>query len=394
MPAISSAVVVGAGIGGLTTAVALRRAGIEVTVLERRDRPDQLLTGGGFMLWHNALLALAQLELDKLVAEAGIEIVFHEFRSDRDRRLARWDIAPETRLHGAPAVGLRRSALNTVLTDVAGDCVRRGHRCVGFEQDADGVTAYVEDGGAVRADVLIGADGLRSSVRNALRKGHDLPPRYAGYTAWQAITQLPGEDVVPSGTFFNLWGRNGLRFLYMRLNRDEVYWDAITCDRVAGGFDMLAKGKRDILLETYGHWPDPVTQIIASTGDDAILPIDIFDRPPDRSRGWGKGRVVLIGDAAHPMTLNLSQGAGQAIEDAVALARLLGEHDEVPAAITAFEELRLDRVTDMIETAWKIGAMGRWRSGLRCTMRDLFMRTFFDSVGRRESYQQMMNVKI
>jgi 2-polyprenyl-6-methoxyphenol hydroxylase-like FAD-dependent oxidoreductase len=393
MPAVRNAIVVGAGIGGLTTAIGLRRAGVETTVLERRSTPDRLLTGGGFMLWHNALLALRELKLDERVAEAGVEIVYHEFRSDRNRRLARWDVGPEAARYGAPALGLRRSALNAVLMEAAGDCVRLGARCTGFTDDEDGVTARLDDGTILRADVLIGADGIRSTVREGLRKGHDLPPRYAGYTAWQAITRLPGEEVVPTGTFFNLWGRGGLRFLYMRLNEDEVYWDAITADSVGASFDMLAKGRREVMLEAYRDWPDPVPRIVESTAEDAILPIDIFDRPPDRCGGWGRGRVVLLGDAAHPMTLNLSQGAGQAIEDAVALVRKLAEHDDVPTAAAAYEELRHERVADMIKTAWSIGAIGRWRGRLPCTGRDLFMRAFFDSVGRRQSYRQMMDVR-
>ncbi|MFG2087287.1 MULTISPECIES: FAD-dependent monooxygenase [unclassified Spirillospora] len=393
MAAVRNAIVAGAGIGGLTTAIALRRAGIDTVVLERRSTPDRLLTGGGFMLWHNALLALRELKLDEPVAEAGVEIVHHEFRSDRDRRLARWDVASEAGRHGAPALGLRRSALNTVLMEAAGDCVRLGTRCAGFTQDGDGVTVRLDDGAELRADVLIGADGVRSTVRDDLRKGHDLPLRYAGYTAWQAITRLPGEDVVPTGTFFNLWGRGGLRFLYMRLNEDEVYWDAITADSAGASFDMLAKSRREVMAEAYRDWPDPVPRIIASTAEEAILPIGIFDRPPDRCGGWGRGRVVLVGDAAHPMTLNLSQGAGQAIEDAVGLVRMLSEHDDVPAAVAAYEELRHERVAGMVQTAWTIGAMGRWRSRPVCAGRDLFMRAFFDRVGRKQSYQQMMDVR-
>jgi 2-polyprenyl-6-methoxyphenol hydroxylase-like FAD-dependent oxidoreductase len=393
MPAVRNAIVVGAGIGGLTTAIGLRQAGVETTVIERRSTPDRLLTGGGFMLWHNALLALREFKLDQRVADVGVEILYHEFRSDRNRRLARWDVAPEAQRHGAPALGLRRSALNTVLMEMVGEDVRLGARCAGFHQDENGVTVRLADGETLHGDVLIGADGIRSTVREGLRKGHDLPLRYAGYTAWQAIARLRGEETVPTGTFFNLWGRGGLRFLYMRLNEDEVYWDAITADTVGAEFDMLAKDKRAVMLDAYRDWPGPVPRIIESTTDDAILPIDIFDRPPDRCGGWGRDRVVLVGDAAHPMTLNLSQGAGQAIEDAVALVRMLTEYDDVPAAVAAFEALRRDRVVSMVKTAWSIGAMGRWRSRSACIARDLFMRAFFDSVGRRQSYQEMMDVR-
>lgn len=394
MAKLDRVIVAGAGIAGLTAAVALQQNGVETVVLERRSEPGRLLTGGGFMLWHNAFLALRELELDKLVTAAGQEIDLHEFRTDRDRRLAGWPVGEAARRLGVPAVALRRSALNTVLMEAAGDCVRMGTACVGFEQDAGGVTVHLSDGTVERGDLLIGADGLRSVVRSALRRGHDLPPRYAGYTAWQAITQLPGDDVVRPGKFYNLWGRGGLRFLYCRLNPDEVYWDAITCDHVSGGFDTVRHTKREVLAEAYRRWPAPVPQIIASTDEDIILPIEILDRPPGRAGAWGSGRVVLVGDAAHPMTLNLSQGAGQAIEDAVVLSRLLAASRDIPAAIAQFEAERLPRTMAMVKTSWTIGTMGRWRGGFRSTLREWFMRVFFGTVGLRQSYSLMMDTNL
>jgi 2-polyprenyl-6-methoxyphenol hydroxylase-like FAD-dependent oxidoreductase len=276
--------------------------------------------------------------------------------------------------------------------EAAGECVRMGVACTGYDQDPDGVTVRLSDGSTERADLLIGADGLRSAVRERLRRGHDLPPRYAGYTAWQAITELPGEDVARSGTFNNLWGRGGLRFLYCRLNPREVYWDAITCDHVSGAFDTVRRSGRDLLAEAYRDWPDPVPQIIASTAEAAVLPVEIVDRPPGRAGAWGHGRVILVGDAAHPMTLNLSQGAGQAIEDAVVLSQRLAEAGDVPAALERFERERAGRTAAMVRTSYNIGRLGRWRDGLRCTLRDGFMRAFFGTVGQRQSYDLMMDV--
>lgn len=392
MAELDRVVIAGAGIAGLTTAIALQQAGIETVVLERRAEPGRLLTGGGFMLWHNAFLALREIKLDEAVAAAGQEIDLHEFRTDRGKRLAAWPVGNAASRLGVPAVALRRSALNTVLMEAAGDCVRMGAACVGYEQDVDGVTVHLADGGVERGDLLVGADGIRSAVRDQMRRGHDLPPRYAGYTAWQAITRLPGEDIARSGTFYNLWGRGGLRFLYCRLNPQEVYWDAIVCDHVSGGFDTVRRTKREVLAEAYRRWPDPVPRIVESTQEDAILPIDILDRPPDRPGPWGDRRVVLVGDAAHPMTLNLSQGAGQAIEDAVVLSALLAECRTVAEAVARFEQVRQGRAMAMVRTSWNIGALGRWRDGLRCTLRDWFMRAFFGSVGLRQSYQLMMDV--
>lgn len=388
---VRKAVVVGAGIGGLTTAIGLRQAGVEVTVYERRTEPSRLLTGGGFMLWHNAFVALRALALDEQVRNVSSEISFHEFRSDRGRRLARWAIAPESRRIGAPAVALRRSHLNSLLMREAGDAVVMGARYVGFDQDTDGVTVRFADGSTERADVLIGADGIRSTVRSTLRRGHDMAPRYAGYTAWQAIADLPGEDVVPSGTFFNLWGRGGLRFLYCRLNEREVYWDAITTDRVSAGFDMFRKDKRAVMCETYDDWPSPVPRILAATSDVAILPIDIADRPPAREPAWGHGRVVLIGDAAHPMTLNLSQGAGQAIEDGVVLSGLLAAEPDTEAAIARYEKVRRERVDAMVRGAYRIGELGKLQGSLACRLRDAFMWASFGTVAKRGTYRLMMN---
>lgn len=392
---VDRVVIAGAGIGGLTTAVALRRAGIETVVLERRREPGLLLTGGGFMLWHNAFLALRHLGLDEKVAGAGLEIVRHDFLTDRGGTLAVWPVGEAAERIGAPAVALRRSALNEVLMADVGDRVRLGVAVVGYEQDDDGVTVRLSDGSTERADLLVGADGLRSTVRSVLHRGHDLPPRYAGYTAWQAITRLRGEDVVRGGTFYNHWGRGGLRFLYCRLNDEEVYWDAITCDHVSGAFDTVRHDKRDLLVEAYRKWPEPVGTLLRSTPEEAVLAVDIVDRPPGRAGGWGHGRVVLIGDAAHPMTLNLSQGAGQSIEDAVVLGSMLAEHPaDLPDLVRRFERRRVARTDAMVRTSYNIGRMGRWRDGTRSALRGQFMRVFFGSVGLKQSYDLMMDVDL
>ncbi|MFJ2779629.1 MULTISPECIES: FAD-dependent monooxygenase [unclassified Kitasatospora] len=395
MATIRKALVIGAGIGGLTTAAGLLRQGIACEVFEARPTPGRLLTGGGFMLWHNAFLALRRIGLDEAVAADAVRMRFHEFRSDSGRRLARWRLDGPTERIGAPACALRRSTLHTVLTEAVGEeRIHLGRRFTGFTEDADGVTAHFDDGSTARGDVLIGADGLRSTVRATLRNGFEPPPRYAGYTACQAITRLPGESLVPTGTFFNMWGKGGLRFLYCRLNEEEVYWDAITSDRATAGIDTLRLSRGAGLAAAYRNWPDPVGRIIASTDEEAILPVPIHDRPP--AGGWSKGRVVLTGDAAHPMTLNLSQGAGQAIESGVVLADLLGrcEPDAVPATLRAFESARRARAADMVTTSWRIGALGLAHSGPLCRLRDAAMYAFFDSVARGQSYSLMLDDRL
>lgn len=192
---------------------------------------------------------------------------------------------------------------------------------------------------------------------------------------------------MPTGTFFNLWGR-GLRFLYCRLNEHEVYWDAITSDRVRDRFDTMRSGKRSVLAEGYRDWPGPIPRIVESTAEDAILPIEIFDRPPGER--WTDGRVTLVGDAAHPMTLNLSQGAGQAIESGITLGGLLASAPSPHAALRDYEERRRDRTADMVDTSWWIGSMGRPRGAVVCGLRNAFMRATFDTFAYRQSYSLML----
>lgn len=388
MAGVRRALVVGAGIGGLTTAIGLRRAGVNVAVLEQHLLPASR-ADDAFVLWHHTIHRLRELELDQQVIAAGSEIRFHEYRSDRGRRLARWAVDPHTsRLH-APAVVLARSALVAILTDALGeDRVVRGATCTAVEQDPTTAAAVLGDGSRHEADVLIGADGIDSTIRRNLRHGYDLPLRHASCTSWRATVNLPGQDVAPTGTFFNLWGRNGLRFRYCRLNTGDIYWEAVTADRVGATFDMLRHDKRGALSAAYEHWPWPVPQIIAVTPAQAITP-NAVHRPSGNSQMWGSQRIVLVGDAAHPQTVDLSQSAGQAIEDAVLLSRLLTDTPGPVAALVEFERLRRPRVDALTRMVWGIGQLGQIHGRFACAARDALMRVLWNGWAQRNVYRLM-----
>lgn len=378
--------IVGAGIGGLTTAIALTRAGMDVAVFERAPTLDALSTGGGLVLWHNAVLALAELDLADAVAANGHELRSHEFRSARGPRLASWPVSELAVVHGAPAYAIRRSTLHRLLAEAAGDSLRLGARCLDIEHGPDEVVLHLGDGSTARADLCVGADGLRSTVRRALR-GHEVPPRYAGYTAYQAVLHFPGGPV-PDGTFGNLWGR-GLRFMFFRLDDEgTVYWDAVVSDQVLAAQPAEPQA-RALLGRLFRDWPAPVAALIGTTRDEEILPTDIHDRPP--VPGWTGTRVALLGDAAHPMTFNLGQGAGQAIEDAQVLSSSLRSQPSVASALRDYERRRHPRVSEIVRTSWLIGAMGRWRGRTACLARDAMMRATFNRIAMRKSYELMMD---
>jgi 2-polyprenyl-6-methoxyphenol hydroxylase-like FAD-dependent oxidoreductase len=392
MAPVSRAIVAGGGIGGLTAALALEQQGVDVTVHERAADLAATPQGGGVVLWHNAVLALRRLGLDGALARAGHELESHEFRSWRGGRLADWPVTAVAERSGAPAFAVSRPALHRLLLDAVGPRVRTGAAVERFDTDPTGVTVRFADGSVDRAELLVGADGLRSAVRRQLRP-HEPPPRYAGYTAFQAVVRVHDERVRP-GTFANLWGR-GRRFLWFRLDDEGlVYWDGILSDRVSGRLTAAGGSLRDLLAAQFAGWPEPIGDLIAATEPERILPTHIFDRPP--SAGWSAPRVVLIGDAAHPMTFNLGQGACQAVEDGVVLAACLARagsgEAELGRALDAFEAERHPRTAEMVRTSWLIGSVGRWERRPACALRAAFMRTMFDGPIFRQNEQLMRGV--
>jgi 2-polyprenyl-6-methoxyphenol hydroxylase-like FAD-dependent oxidoreductase len=246
--------------------------------------------------------------------------------------------------------------------DEAGATVWTGKELVGFEQTCDSVHAFFADETEERGAVLVGADGLRSRVRGRLFG--DERPRYAGYTSWRGVA--PESELVPVGGGFESWGR-GRRFGCAHVGGGRVYWFA-TRNAPEGGDDGPA-GSRATLLEAFRGWHEPVEPLIRATEEDAILRTDIYDRDP-LGKIWGEGRTTLLGDAAHPMTPNLGQGACQAIEDTVVLARCLRESGESAGALRRYEALRSDRTAAIVRRSRRIGWVGQLENPFLCRLRE------------------------
>jgi len=371
MSAGRRAIVVGGGVGGLTTAIALRRAGMEVLVLERRT--DRAVTAGrwGLGLWCNAVRVLQRLGVADGVLASGPETEKLVFQTSRGLPLASWPVGDLGRRLGAPSVSISPEAMLTALErGLDGAVVERGTDVEGFSQDADGVTVRLSDGREERGDVLVGADGLRSTVRAGLFGPE--PPRYAGYWVWQAI--IPFEHPrAPVGIDHLLWGK-GARFAFHHVEQDRLFWQCIINTPEEG--DEIRDDPRGALLERLAGWRAPVEDAIAATPVEAIKGLPIYDREPART--WGRGRVTLLGDAAHPMTNNLGQGACMAIEDAVTLARTLGETDDAPAGLRAYERARMQRTATMVKLARRIGDLGTWKHPVAVRARETVMKRIFD----------------
>ena len=377
---ISDVVIAGAGIGGLTLAVALKRRGVRVTIFEREAeiRP----AGAGLALGPNAVAALTQLGLGEATLEAGAVINRSAIRDAAGRPLgAEIDVARLAKDLGAHFVALHRARLHQVLLNAVGpEAVRHGVAVLRYGPSADSVAVFGSDGTRMDTSLLVGADGLRSIVRAQL--AGDGEPAYAGYTSWRGVTP-PGAVPAPS-RMSESWG-HGERFGIVDIGFGQIYWFAVAT-APPGGSDGEVRRE---LLSRFGGWHEPVRAIIESTPAAQILRTDICDRKPVQC--WHDGRVVLMGDAAHPMTPNLGQGAGQAIEDAVVLDRCLANADDLDLALRQYELLRISRANRMVRSSRALGAFAQLQHPVAVWLRNTAMRLTPTSVALAQARRVMRN---
>jgi 2-polyprenyl-6-methoxyphenol hydroxylase-like FAD-dependent oxidoreductase len=363
-------IVVGGGIGGLATANALRAAGIPVVVLERAAELREI--GAAIGVQTNAVRALRGLGLADPLIERGVPIEYYEYRSWGNRRLVRWSQGRIARELGEPTVVAHRADLQEVLLGgLAPGTVRLGVTCAGYTEDEDGVTVSLAGGDTVRGSLLVGADGLRSSVRAQLLGAGE--PRYSGWTAYRGITHF-ADDRFPPGYARQFLGA-GRSFGMWHLSGGRVYWVATLRQPADASAD--ADGRRDFVLRGFGSAPAPVAELIGKTDDGAILRNEVYDRVPVRS--WSSTRVTLLGDAAHPTTPVTGQGGGQAIIDATVLAAELAESGRTDparlrAALRGYERRRMPVTTSITNEAWRIAAMHHLVNPIAVRGRDLSLR--------------------
>ena len=362
---------IGGGIGGLAAASALQRAGMRVTVFERNHELREV--GAGLTLWANAVQVLQELGLASEIAAVSAPLTHFECWSWRGKRLGSMPLDRIEKAMGAPNIGIHRADLLRLLAGtLASGTVQLDAHCVGFTQEEGGVTSHTASGQHHHADVLVGADGLHSVIRAQLLGQR--PPRSSGYTCWRGVAPFEDAQVSP-GISSETWGR-GLRFGMLPIGNGRVFWYA-THNCPAGGQDRAGE-RKPLLHRLFHHWRAPIEQLIEATDEAVILRNDILDRRPVRH--WGSGHVTLLGDAAHPPTPNLGQGACQALEDALILARCLGSAREPVAALRAYEACRMKRSAAIIEQSYLFGRIGQWENPLLCSLRDALTPLVFATV--------------
>ena len=302
--------VIGAGISGLAAALGLQRRGHDVTIVEERADTS---SGAGISIWPNALAALDELGVGDAVRGAGGRVSAGAMRWRDGSWLRRPSAERIVKALGEPLVVVRRAVLTNLLADgLADGTIERGVTARGLVATGSGVRVTLADHATREVDGVVGADGVGSIVARHLNG--TLNRHYAGYTAWRGVAAFNLDPALSGETV-----GSGTEFGHVPLGSDHTYWFAT--ERGPEG-RTSPEGELAYLRTKYQSWAEPIPALLAATNPTDVLRNDLYDR--DEAREWARGRIVLVGDAAHPMRPHLGQGGCQGLEDAAILAHCVG----------------------------------------------------------------------
>jgi 2-polyprenyl-6-methoxyphenol hydroxylase-like FAD-dependent oxidoreductase len=372
---MNDTIIIGGGIGGLTAAIALQRRGIAAHVYEAA--PDLRAVGAGISLPVNALQVLDRLGLADTVRRAGTAPSSAELLDFRGNVLQTIDLRAIDQRYGFATIAIHRARLHDALVaQLAEGTLHLGKACRQVEQDAEAMHVQFADGSAAHGSVVLAADGVRSGVRRQLFPEAQL--RYSGQSSYRAVVRamLPPE-LEKDGQ--EIWGCC-CRFGFSSIGGDEVYWYA-TLDSPPGVTESTTQAKAQ-LQELFAPFPAPVSDLIAATEAQQLIRTDMYDLPPIPT--WYRGRVALMGDAAHATTPNLGQGGAQAIEDAWVLAESLSRYAEPEQAFAAYQSMRQAKATMIVNRSWQMGKLAHLRNPLGRALRNALMRWAPPSLGQKQ----------
>ena len=354
--------IIGGGIGGLTTALALQQSGLEFEVYEQA--PELLDVGAAIAIWPNAMRILQRLGLaDKIITEAG---GMREIRWVDQRGWLINQISITNR--ECPAVALHRADLqSTLLEALPASSIHLGKSLVRYTLHDDRVIATFADGSSIEADILIGADGIHSDVRSQFL--NDCEPIFRGYTVWRGISNATPEGVPPA-TAIEFYGR-GKRFGLGPVGFGRTGWWAAANGRFA----------ENNPLSSFKNWPRSVAQLIETTPPASILKTEASDRLPNRT--WGTGRMTLLGDAIHPTTPNLGQGGCLAMEDAIVLTECFEKYGVSEEALRVYERTRYQRTAAITTYSRIYGSVGQWENVFARALRRTALSLVPEATARR-----------
>lgn len=348
-----TALIVGAGVGGLAAGIALRRAGWRVRIFERAGEPRAL--GFALNLAPNAVQALRELGLAERLISEGWIVNAAELRRADGTVLKRFNVAAEL-AHAASVFALRSALHGALLDATSAEALSLGSEAAAFAATPAGVVLGLKDGRAEEGDVLVGADGVGSVIRRLLHPGEP-PPRRSGYFGVRGVAHDAAHGLGDLSAVSYL--DYGIEAATVRASRDAVYWYVSLLAEDAGA---MAGGPGAILERCASLLDDRFRAIVRATSPDDVRLDELFDRDPIDN--WGRGPVTLLGDAAHPMLPHTGQGAAQALEDAVALGLALASAGDLDGSLRKYERVRSRRTRGLVLRGRRIARFTTTKSRL------------------------------
>jgi 2-polyprenyl-6-methoxyphenol hydroxylase-like FAD-dependent oxidoreductase len=363
----------GAGIGGLVLACRLADQGYRPVVFERREEADVCREGAFLTLAPNGMNGLKAIGCYDSVRGGGVETTGIDICNARGARLGHADQADHESAFGAPSITISRGGLTEILLKrarSAGADLRFGTGLATVTPDTGRTRLTLSPGEVFEADIVVGADGLRSTIRAQVFPDYPAP-HFTGLIGTGGITRTTVAST--NGMMRMTFGEKAF-FGYLVDDRQQAFWfTSYAADTPENGNAFDGKAFADRIRQMHASDPAPNRAILAAV-TSIERPYPVFDMP--ELPAWSRGGVVLLGDAAHAVGPHAGQGASMAIEDALVLAAALEREADVPTAFRHYEDLRRPRVTEVVKLTARNSSQKRAQGKWRLFMRDLLLRIF------------------
>lgn len=364
--------IIGAGIGGLTTALILKQKGYQVTIYESASEIKPV--GAGIVMANNAMQVFKKMGLHHKVEHAGNKISSMSITNEKLNPISVIELSMFEEKYGVHNVAIHRGELQKILAEEIGfENIRLSKRLSKIEQK-ESLTLTFEDNTVENCAIVIGADGIKSTVRKQLFKTSEI--RNTKQICWRGIYEAEPDEKYRHNAI-EAWGK-GKRFGFTKISDKKTYWYAVASEGLIKQDDLK-------LCDLFRAFHPDVLRIISGTPEDTIITGRLEDLKPIKK--WHNKNVCLIGDAAHATTPNMGQGACQAIEDAYTIGQLLDPGRPMGEVFAGYERLRLKKAHSIVKTSWRIGKAAHMKSNLGIWLRNTMMRSLPASANTRQLHR-------
>lgn len=370
--------IIGAGIGGLTTALALKQNGQQAIIYE--GVPEIKPVGAGIILANNAMQVFKKLGLQEKIEKAGNKISCMKITDPQLNNISVVDLSAYEKKYSVQNVAIHRGELQKILANEVGyNNINLSKRLLKIEK-SELFKLTFEDNSTTESNIVIGADGIKSVVRNQLFEENKL--RNANQKCWRGICEMDLPQKYDQ-ELNEAWGK-GKRFGFVKIGKQKLYWYALADSK------NIKQDEVD-LGAMFSEFHSDILKIISAADKEQVIINDILDLKPIYK--WQSENVCLIGDAAHATTPNIGQGACQAIEDAFVLSECLHKYG-ITKAFSEYQKLRLPKAHRIVKTSWIIGNMAHLQNPVFIGLRNQILRLMPSSVNRRQNEQLFQLAKI